>query len=119
MTEKLTEKRTHEMRLNSVPFTAIAEGRKRIEMRLFDEKRSAIQTGDVILFTDVGTGALMRCKVIALHVYPNFEKLYEKHDKTELGYAADERAKPQDMLAYYSREEIERYGVVGIELALI
>ena len=29
----------------------------------------------------------------------------------------DEIANPDDMLLYYTREDIEKYGVVGLELA--
>jgi ASC-1-like (ASCH) protein len=34
------------------------------------------------------------------------------------GYTADElaTASPDDMLEYYSKEQIEKYGVVGIEI---
>ena len=33
-----------------------------------------------------------------------------------LGYYDDEDAKPKDMSQYYSDEEIQKYGVVGIEI---
>ena len=33
-----------------------------------------------------------------------------------IGYAKDEKANPNDMLMYYSEENIEKYGVLGIEL---
>jgi hypothetical protein len=38
------------------------------------------------------------------------------YKKTDLGYKDDELAKPEDMLVYYSVEEIKKYGVVAIEL---
>ena len=36
-----------------------------------------------------------------------------------MGYSEDEEAKPEDMELYYSKEEQEKYGVVGIEIQLI
>ena len=42
----------HYMRLEEDSFQAIKEGRKTIEMRLNDEKRSLIKEGDSILFKD-------------------------------------------------------------------
>ena len=38
----------HELKLTAEPFEAIAAGNKTIESRLFDEKRQAIQLGDII-----------------------------------------------------------------------
>lgn len=108
----------HNMNLRHDPFRAIQSGRKTIEMRLYDEKRARIQNGDTIRFTDVDTGETIVCTVIELYRYPSFEVLYERHPKTELGYGADEAADPCDMLLYYPRDEIERYGVVGIRIAV-
>ena len=41
---------THSMRLQEKFFNYIKYGTKRIELRLFDEKRQAIQVGDEIIF---------------------------------------------------------------------
>ena len=106
----------HEMKLQNAPFMGIASGKKRIEMRLYDEKRSKIQVGEDIVFTNTVTGQTLRRRVKALHVYADFETLYAGHGKEALGYAEDEEAKPTDMHAYYTDEDIKRYGVVGIEL---
>lgn len=46
----------HEMKLQRQPFEGIKSGKKRIEMRLYDEKRSLIKVGDDICFTDMETG---------------------------------------------------------------
>ena len=43
---------THEMDIWHDSFVKIKEQTKTIEMRLFDEKRSLISTGDTIIFTD-------------------------------------------------------------------
>ncbi len=41
------------------------------------------------------------------------------HSKISIGYTEDETANPDDMLSYYTKEDIEKYGVVGIEISVI
>ena len=41
---------THEMKLQDGPFRLFEEGKKRVEVRLLDEKRQKIRVGDAILF---------------------------------------------------------------------
>ena len=107
------------MKLQHQPFLAIKSGRKKIEMRLNDDKRKKIKVGDMVEFTDVKTGEALLCKVVNLHLYASFDELYKNHDKISIGYEENEIADPKDMLAYYSAEEVERYGVVGIELKIV
>ena len=109
----------HEMRLHDKPFKLIQEGTKTIELRLYDEKRQQIQVGDIIEFTCRATGDVQKTKVIAMHIYSCFADLYRDYDKVSLGYGKDEDAKPDDMELYYSKEEQEKYGVVGIEIELL
>lgn len=109
----------HEMRLHDQPFKLIKAGTKTIELRLYDEKRQQIQVRDEITFTNRATGEVLNVKVIAMHIYSSFADLYRDYDKVSLGYSKDEEAKPEDMELYYSKEEQEKYGVVGIEIQLI
>ena len=109
----------HEMRLHDEPFKLIQAGTKTIELRLYDEKRQRIQVGDIIEFTSRATGEVQKTKVIAMHIYSSFADLYRDYDKVSLGYGKDEEAKPEDMELYYSKEEQEKYGVVGIEIELL
>ena len=108
----------HEMKLWKTSFLSVLEGRKTVEMRLFDEKRARIALGDTILFRESGGVGEVRCSVVGLCRYPDFETLYRHHDPVSIGYAPGERASASDMLAYYSREDIERYGVLGICIRL-
>ena len=107
------------MKLQHAPFLAIKSGRKKIEMRLYDEKRSLIKVGDTVEFTDTETGEQLVCAVVNLYLYSTFEQLYANHTKEEIGYFEGELADPKDMLAYYPKEEQEKYGVVGIEIQLV
>lgn len=109
---------THEMKLHNSPYEMIQNGSKDIEMRLNDPKRQQIQIGDEIIFTNTKTQERLIAEVIKLHKYPNFHELYDKFPKTRLGYLEDEVAIPEDMEAYYLRTDIEKYGVVGIEIVV-
>lgn len=109
---------THYMNLWDDSFQAIREGWKTVEMRLNDEKRSCIQVGDTIEFTNTTTQEKMSCKVINIYKYANFTELYKHHDKVSIGYKEDEIANPDDMLLYYTRENMEKNGVVGIEISV-
>ena len=107
------------MRLHKGPFELIKNGSKTIELRLYDEKRQMINLGDTITFENRSDGDKIKVKVIALHKYPSFEELYKHFDKVSLGYKEDEIADPKDMELYYSKEEQDKYGVVGIEIKLL
>lgn len=109
----------HEMKLNNEPFTSIKNGYKTIEMRLYDEKRRLIKVGDTIEFTNRTTNERLTVEVVKLYMFNNFEELYKRFDKMLLGYKEYEEASPNDMNIYYSNEEQEMYGVVGIEIKLL
>ena len=51
--------------------------------------------------------------VINMYRYLSFEELYQHHSKVSIGYNKDEIANPKEMLMYYSKEMIEKYGVVA------
>lgn len=110
---------THFMNLRRNPFVKIREGKKTVELRLFDEKRSAIAVGDNIMFTNLDSGEKIQCIVTSLYRYPSFEELYRHHDKVSIGYDTDEEADPNDMLDYYPKEKIEKYGVLGIGIKML
>lgn len=110
---------THKMKLNPHPFESVKSGRKTIEMRLFDEKRSAIRQGDIIEFTETDSGEKITCTVLNIFRYADFEELYRNHDKISIGYSEDENADPNDMKKYYPEEKIKKYGTAAIEIALI
>lgn len=106
----------HKMNLYNDSFESIKSEKKTIEMRLFDEKRSIIKPNDYIEFNNTSNGETLLCVVINIYKYNNFEELYKNHDKISIGYEEDEIASPDDMLMYYSIDNINKYGVVGIEI---
>lgn len=108
----------HNMNLNNEPFELIKSGSKTIELRLNDEKRRLLNVGDEILFNNRSNNEKLLVSIIDLHKYDSFKSLYKDFDKVSLVYKEDEISDPRDMNEYYSKEDEERYGVVGIELKL-
>ena len=106
----------HEMKLNNEPFECIKNGTKTIELRLNDEKRKLLTVGDYIEFTNKVTNEKLLVEVIDLFKYNSFEELYKHFNKIEMGYSINEEANPKDMENYYSKEEQEKYGVLGIKI---
>ena len=110
------DERVHRMKLHCEPYEMIKSGKKTIELRLFDEKRQMIQVGDEIEFTSRTTGEKQLTEVCAIHLFNTFAEIYRDFDKISLGYDIDEEASFTDLEKYYSKEEQEKYGVVGIEV---
>lgn len=113
---------THRMHLDHGPFVRIETGAKTIELRLNDEKRKRIQVGDRILFDDRSAPSeTLTAEVAALHRFRDFRELYAHLPLEKCGYGAEEvkTAKAEDMLVYYSIEQQQLYGVLGIELRLL
>lgn len=111
----------HHMKLNPTPFEQIKSGAKTIELRLFDEKRQTIKEGDTIVFSNTDTGETLYTTVLRLHRFDTFAALYQALPLLSCGYTKETvaSAHPSDMEQYYSAEEQQRYGVVGIELSLM
>ena len=61
----------------------------------------------------------LKVKVDNIYKYANFEELYKHHDKISIGYKEEEIADPNDMLMYYKKEDVEKYGVLGIGLKFL
>ena len=106
----------HEMKLNDGPFTNIKNGTKTVELRLNDEKRQLLKIKDLIEFTNRETLEQMLVEIENLYHYPSFEELYKHFDKVSTGYKEEDVADPKHMEEYYSKEEQEKYGVLGIEI---
>ncbi len=111
----------HQMKLHASPFDMIKCGQKTIELRLYDEKRQQIKAGDVISFTNNSTQEKIEARVLKMHRFNSFSELYQTLPLLQCGYTPEDvkTANPSDMEQYYSYEEQEKYGVVGIELKVI
>ncbi len=88
-------------------------------MRLNDEKRQLLKENDFIEFTNRVTLEKIIVKIEGLYKYSNFKELYKHFDKIAIGYDKDDIANPKDMEKYYSKEEQDKYGVIGIKVRVI
>ena len=114
--------KVHEMKLRPAPFEKIKSGKKTVELRLYDEKRQQIEVGDAIRFVNTeDSREVLETVVENLFLFDSFAELYSRLPLTACGYAECElqTASPADMEAYYSKEEQNRYGVVGIQITLM
>ncbi len=106
----------HKMKLNERPFEQIKNGTKTIEFRLYDEKRKQIKIGDKIEFSKLPdmTEKLL-VEVLDLYREESFEKLFRKlfTDEEEIV------EKVKGMYRFYSQEEQNKYGVLGIKIKVI
>lgn len=112
---------THNMKLHKRPFDMIKCGEKIFELRLFDEKRRAIQADDEIEFTcSSDNSRKLLCRVLKLHVFDTFKELYESLPLDRCGYTESElpSASYKDMGEYYPQEMQMKYKVVAIELEI-
>ena len=106
--------------MNLVPsaFSKIAEGSKTIELRLNDEKRQRIKVEDTVVFNCSATKDIITAQVSKLHKFSDFEELYKTLPLEKCGYTVAEldTAHYTDMEQYYTKEQIKKYGALGIEL---
>ena len=102
------------MHLHDEPFQKIKNGKKKIEMRIKDEKRSTIKVGDTIEFENRKTKEVISKKIINLYSYKNFEELIKNYNKEILGYNEEDNIL-EELEIYYPKEEQEKYGVIAIE----
>lgn len=68
----------HKMGLHGAYFQSITEGKKKVEVRLNDEKRRNINVGDTIEFSMVpDQDSTLLVQVIELRKYDTFKAMYE------------------------------------------
>ena len=109
--------KVHEMNLQPKYFDFIKDGTKRIELRLYDEKRRSIQLGDIIAKFD---DEKFKAEVVGLLRYNSFANLFEDFD---ISILADSSMTKQELLEvlgeFYSEEKQVEFGVIGIRIKLI
>ena len=111
----------HVLKLQPKYFDYINNGTKRIELRLYDEKKQKINIGDTIIFKkEPELEIIMKVKVIGLLRYNTFEELFKDFD---IEIMADSSMTKQELLnvleEFYTPEKQKQYGVVGIRIEKI
>lgn len=107
------------MNLQPKYFDFIKDGTKRIELRLYDEKRQSIQIGDIIEFAK-SDDEKFKAEVIGLLRYDSFANLFEDFDISILADASMTKQELLEVLGeFYSEEKQAEFGVIGIRIKLI
>ncbi len=111
----------HILKLKPKYFDYINNGTKRIELRLYDEKRQKIAIGDTIIFQkEPELEITMKVRVIGLLRYNAFKELFEDFG---IEIMADKSMTKQKLLnvleEFYTLEKQKQYGVLGIRIEKI
>ena len=109
----------YQMKLATEPFNKIASGTKLIESRLFDEKRQQLSIGDQIVFSEnENPENTVTIVVKGLLRYQTFKELFADHDPSLFGEDSKDFLLAQ-IKSFYSDEDEQKYGVVGVRLELV
>lgn len=108
----------HEMKLRPEYFDFINNGTKRIELRLYDEKRALIKLGDTIRFLkEPEKTEKLEVKVIGLLRYNSFDDLLKDFPIEKLADKSMTKEELKNTLeTFYTLEEQKEYGVLGIRI---
>lgn len=111
----------HNMKLQEKYYNYILNGTKRIEIRLYDEKRQQIKIGDIIKFIkEPNLDESFEVKVIGLIRYNSFSEMFKDFD---ISLLADKRMTKDELInaleQFYTKEEQQKYGVLGIRIELL
>ena len=109
------------MKLMDEPFGRLQEGVKKIELRLFDEKRQLLGLGDEIEFVRLAAPEeKVRVEVVGLLRYRTFAELIDDVPASFLGYEDTEKDYlKSSMYEIYTPEDEANYGVLGIRMKLL
>ena len=109
------------MKLNVEPFEKIRLGRKKMELRLFDEKRQKLDIGDIIIFSRLpDMEDKVAVEVRGLCRFTTFEDLFATISPDMCGIDVETAEKKATLMRkYYSEEKEKKYGVLGIKVELI
>ena len=111
---------THEMKLQPKFFDFIKYGTKRIELRLYDEKRRNIELGDKIVFRkEPELKEVVEATVVGLLRYKSFKELFEDFDMSLLADRSMTKGELLEVLEeFYTVEKQEEFGVLGVKVEL-
>ncbi len=110
----------HLMHLSEEPFNWIKDGRKVVEVRLYDEKRKMVNVGDLVVFKKLISGEEIIVSVKGILRFNSFKDLFLFIPKE---YLAHESLSLSEQIMrirdYYSEEEESENGVLGIYFEVI
>lgn len=110
----------HEMKLRENYYEYILHGTKRIEIRLYDEKRQKIKIGDRIKFlNEENLDKYFTVRVIGLLRYDTLDNLLRDFDCSILADSSVSCEELKMVLEeFYTKEKQDEYGILGIRIEL-
>lgn len=105
--------------LDNEYYELIKNETKNIELRLNDEKRKKLKIGDIIEFENRHNQEKIYCRVVQLHYAETFEELYDYFKENDIKDEQLGNVSTSLLEKFYSKEEQNKYGVVGIEIKKI
>ena len=111
---------TVQMRLDSQYFESMKSGKKKIEIRLNDEKRQKVRVEDIIEFSKMPElRDKISVEVTEIKISPAHEEMIEDTSLSDFGGMY--RSKEQLLTRYirYTQEEQMRYGLVVFRVRLL
>ncbi len=111
----------HKMKLQPEYYNYILNGTKRIEIRLYDEKRQLIKIGDTITFLkEPELNESFSTRVVGLLRYDSFEDMFKDFD---ISILSDKSMKKDELISvleqFYPKEKQDKFGVLGIRIELL
>ena len=109
------------MHLNNEPFQLMKNEVKTIEIRLNDEKRQEIKSGDYIVFQNLMNEETLTVQVKEIVVFSSFQSLLNQYTNEEVVAKADDQLSQKLAAIYqiYSQTDELNYGALAIKVALI
>ncbi|GAA0337898.1 ASCH domain-containing protein [Bacillus carboniphilus] len=106
----------HKMGLYGEYFQSIKDGKKKVEVRLNDEKRRQIKVGDFIEFIKVPEqDESLKVRVMELRIYDTFKEMYEDIPFEAFdceGWSMEEMV--EGTYQIYTREQEKQWGTLAI-----
>ena len=111
----------HEMKLQSEYFNYILNGTKRVEIRLYDEKRKKIKIGDAIRFYKEPD--LKESFETIVTDLLRFESFNDMVSNLSMEVLADKNMPKEELInaleVFYTKEKQEKLGVLCIKFELL
>lgn len=110
----------HTIKLQPKYYNFMLKGTKRIELRLFDEKRKFINLGDTLkILKEPDLKESFDTKVVGLLRYNSFEEMFEDFDISILADSSITKEELlEDLEQFYTKEKQQQNGVLGIRIEI-
>ena len=119
LTDNVPDAVTHQMSLQDRHFRKMKAREKTVEMRLPNEKRKQIHTGDQIEFTNTETEEKLTVTVTSLHRFPTFRELISAMSAKALGFEGQDAAEIlKAIVEIYPEDKQKRFGALAIKVQI-